>query len=246
MRLPNPMRYARDILRDRRLMWVNRMYYSWVALGVLLPGDRPGPGARRLGAVRIRMPVGRFSANLRHLAVCLERQFPLPFDRFPALSHTRTKHEQRAAGIADVRRGLAQQSSCLPQVGAFRAPLVAIGPGVYLHWNPSAARPGLESLDPVGKANRARTNCPPSQFSRSILPAGFFCPSRPSARPSSNPMNRPRKLTSRLLRHCWPLGCSESLLWRDYSAPLIVTCVDPQAAYRGWFCQQAGQLHAPE
>ena len=36
--LPNPMRYARDILRDRGLMWVNRMYYCWVALGVLLPG----------------------------------------------------------------------------------------------------------------------------------------------------------------------------------------------------------------
>ncbi len=36
--LPNPMRYARDILRDRRLMWVNRMYYCWVALGVILPG----------------------------------------------------------------------------------------------------------------------------------------------------------------------------------------------------------------
>ena len=38
MSLPNPMRYARDILRDRGLMWVNRMYYCWVALGVLLPG----------------------------------------------------------------------------------------------------------------------------------------------------------------------------------------------------------------
>ena len=36
--LPSPMRYARDILRDRRLMWVNRMYYGWVALGILLPG----------------------------------------------------------------------------------------------------------------------------------------------------------------------------------------------------------------
>src|ERR1017187_7569571 len=36
--LPNPARYARDILRDRRLKWVNRMYYCWVLLGVLLPG----------------------------------------------------------------------------------------------------------------------------------------------------------------------------------------------------------------
>ena len=36
--MPNPMRYARDILRDRRLKWVNRMYYYWVLLGVLLPG----------------------------------------------------------------------------------------------------------------------------------------------------------------------------------------------------------------
>jgi stearoyl-CoA desaturase (delta-9 desaturase) len=36
--MPNPMRYARDILADRRLKWVNRMYYYWVLLGVLLPG----------------------------------------------------------------------------------------------------------------------------------------------------------------------------------------------------------------
>ena len=36
--LPNPMRYARDILRDRLLMRISRMYYCWVALGVLLPG----------------------------------------------------------------------------------------------------------------------------------------------------------------------------------------------------------------
>jgi stearoyl-CoA desaturase (Delta-9 desaturase) len=36
--LPNPMRYARDILRDRRLVWVSRMYYCWVLLGVLMPG----------------------------------------------------------------------------------------------------------------------------------------------------------------------------------------------------------------
>jgi stearoyl-CoA desaturase (delta-9 desaturase) len=36
--MPNPARYARDILRDRRLRWVNRTYYYWVLLGVLLPG----------------------------------------------------------------------------------------------------------------------------------------------------------------------------------------------------------------
>jgi stearoyl-CoA desaturase (delta-9 desaturase) len=36
--LPNPARYARDILRDRRLKWVNHAYYYWVLAGVLLPG----------------------------------------------------------------------------------------------------------------------------------------------------------------------------------------------------------------
>jgi stearoyl-CoA desaturase (delta-9 desaturase) len=36
--MPNPVRYAKDILRDPRLKWVNRMYYCWVLLGVLLPG----------------------------------------------------------------------------------------------------------------------------------------------------------------------------------------------------------------
>ncbi len=36
--MPNPTRYAKDILRDRGLRWVNRMYFYWVLLGVLLPG----------------------------------------------------------------------------------------------------------------------------------------------------------------------------------------------------------------
>jgi stearoyl-CoA desaturase (delta-9 desaturase) len=36
--MPNPLRYAGDILRDRRLMWINRTYYYWVLLGILLPG----------------------------------------------------------------------------------------------------------------------------------------------------------------------------------------------------------------
>jgi stearoyl-CoA desaturase (delta-9 desaturase) len=36
--VPNPLRYAADILRDPRLKWINRTYYFWVLLGVLLPG----------------------------------------------------------------------------------------------------------------------------------------------------------------------------------------------------------------
>lgn len=36
--MPNPARYARDLLRDRRMMWINRTYWQWVVVGVLLPG----------------------------------------------------------------------------------------------------------------------------------------------------------------------------------------------------------------
>lgn len=36
--MPNPLFYAKDILRDRGLMFISRSYFVWVALGVLLPG----------------------------------------------------------------------------------------------------------------------------------------------------------------------------------------------------------------
>jgi stearoyl-CoA desaturase (Delta-9 desaturase) len=35
--VPNANFYARDLLTDRRLMWINRRYYRWVALGLALP-----------------------------------------------------------------------------------------------------------------------------------------------------------------------------------------------------------------
>ncbi|MFC4161441.1 acyl-CoA desaturase [Chitinimonas lacunae] len=35
--VPNANFYARDLLTDAPLMWVNRRYYLWVALGLLLP-----------------------------------------------------------------------------------------------------------------------------------------------------------------------------------------------------------------
>jgi stearoyl-CoA desaturase (delta-9 desaturase) len=35
--VPNANFYARDLLADRRLMWINRRYYAWVALGLALP-----------------------------------------------------------------------------------------------------------------------------------------------------------------------------------------------------------------
>lgn len=34
---PNTVRYAPDLLRDRRMMWVNRYYLFWVALGLAIP-----------------------------------------------------------------------------------------------------------------------------------------------------------------------------------------------------------------
>ena len=35
--VPNANYYARDLLTDRGIMWVNRHYYAWVALGLALP-----------------------------------------------------------------------------------------------------------------------------------------------------------------------------------------------------------------
>lgn len=35
--VPNANHYARDLLRDSRVMWINRRYYLWVAAGLALP-----------------------------------------------------------------------------------------------------------------------------------------------------------------------------------------------------------------
>jgi len=35
--IPNANYYARDLLADRKIMWVNRRYYFWIALGLVLP-----------------------------------------------------------------------------------------------------------------------------------------------------------------------------------------------------------------
>jgi len=34
---PNPVHYAKDVLRNRRVIWVDKHYYSWVLLGIVLP-----------------------------------------------------------------------------------------------------------------------------------------------------------------------------------------------------------------
>ena len=50
--VPNANYYARDLLADRRLMWINRRYYAWIALGLALPAALSGLIAQSaLGAV---------------------------------------------------------------------------------------------------------------------------------------------------------------------------------------------------
>lgn len=35
--LPNPVRYAPDLVRDSTIIWINRTYFVWVVLGFLIP-----------------------------------------------------------------------------------------------------------------------------------------------------------------------------------------------------------------
>jgi stearoyl-CoA desaturase (delta-9 desaturase) len=35
--MPNPAYYAPDLLKDRRIVWINRTYYYWVVLGIVIP-----------------------------------------------------------------------------------------------------------------------------------------------------------------------------------------------------------------
>ena len=88
--MPNPVRYARDILRDSRLKWVNRMYYYSGPAGSFAARNRPWLRSERLVRIRIRVPLGRLPANLLNVAVCREHQFSLSFNRFPAFPNTRT------------------------------------------------------------------------------------------------------------------------------------------------------------
>lgn len=50
--IPNANHYARDLLADRTVMWINRRYYVWVALGLAAPAALCGLWAQSwLGAL---------------------------------------------------------------------------------------------------------------------------------------------------------------------------------------------------
>ncbi|HSI57142.1 MAG TPA: acyl-CoA desaturase [Ideonella sp.] len=54
----NPIRYSLDLLRDADAVYVNRHYYRWVALGIVLPGVIAGGVFQTAGSVLLGALIG--------------------------------------------------------------------------------------------------------------------------------------------------------------------------------------------
>ena len=89
-------RFAPDLLKDPAIRFVDRWFFGWVALGLLLP-FAAGFGVLWLGADRRaeRAPLGRARTDLPPAPRDLERQLDLPHVRQPSVRHRGREPQQR-------------------------------------------------------------------------------------------------------------------------------------------------------
>ena len=113
-------RYARDLRAEPMIMTIDRLFLVWALGGLrpLLPGRL---GAGRLGPRRAdRAAVGRRRADARRPPRHLLHQLDLPLHRAPRLRHAGRVAQRVVAGAVHLRRVVAQQPPCLPDLGAPR------------------------------------------------------------------------------------------------------------------------------
>ena len=124
----NPERYAKDLLADPVLRFVDRTFPLWVLLGLAVP-VRPRSRAHRHGRRRPDGPaVGRRGAHVLPAPRDLLDQLAVPLLRPAPLQHRRRVAQPRVARAADLRRGLAQQPPRVPHLRAPRPPPLAARP----------------------------------------------------------------------------------------------------------------------
>ena len=137
----------RDFARYPELRWLDRHAFS--------ARDRarhPGLADRRLAGADRRLLLEHGGA----LARDLQHQLAGPRVRPAALRHRRPVPEQLVAGAADHGRGLAQQPSRLPGVGAAGLPLVGIRPDLLHPEGIVLGRPGLGPANAAESAGQRR------------------------------------------------------------------------------------------
>ena len=115
-RWPTSSRYAKDLLADPWIRFVDRTFVLWVVAGLGVR-VRPRRGADRHGHGRAhRAAVGRRGADLLRAPRDLQHQLGVPLLRPTRLRHRRRVAQRRLAGDPDLGRGLAQQPPRVPDL----------------------------------------------------------------------------------------------------------------------------------
>ena len=119
-RVADRNRWAKDLLDDPIIVFVDRTFVVWAVAGFALPFAIGGP-ARWMEGSAHRIDLGWPGTGLRRPSHHVEHQLHLPRLRAAAVSRQRPVHEQLAARPAVARRELASQPSRLPVVCIPRA-----------------------------------------------------------------------------------------------------------------------------
>lgn len=140
---PNLQRDVPDLLRDKLLVGIDRVYYVWVILSLAIPTAIGGLGTFSWYGRAVRVVMGRSGEDLHWPSHHLERQFGLPHVWPPRISHHGPIHQQSDCGSAGLGGGMAQQP---PRVSDFRTSwvgLVAVGSQLAAHQANGKTRSGL-------------------------------------------------------------------------------------------------------
>ena len=123
--------YGKDLYENRLVRTIDRLYLLWVVLTLGLPFLDRLRGRRHARRRLRRARLGRPDPDLPLPARHVQRELDLPHVRAEGLPLARRGAQQLARRAARLRRGLAQQPPCVPELGAPRAapPPVSTSPG---------------------------------------------------------------------------------------------------------------------
>jgi stearoyl-CoA desaturase (delta-9 desaturase) len=151
-----------DLLGDRAMVWVDRLYFFWVFVGLLIPAAVVGLLTRLVGRCAVGDALGRVRANLPDAARDLERELGLPRLGLAPVPQRRPQANNPAVALLALGEGWHNNHHAFPTSARPRAVLVAVrlvlradqgdGEGWRLAWNvrvPSEAALATKRVAPA-------------------------------------------------------------------------------------------------
>ncbi len=145
---PDLKRYVPDLLRDRLLVGVDRMYYLWVLLSLAIPTGIGWLITFSWEGAFLGLLWGGSGPHLCRAPHHLVDQFGVPHLRRHPVPLKRSIDQQPDLRPLGIWRRMAQQPSRLPHVRSTRPLVVAVRHQLADHSGPGETGPGMECQSP--------------------------------------------------------------------------------------------------